>query len=164
MSLRRLLMFVACLTPGWAGAVDMEFYTYNAFEETVAAFQRVSLVLQSPSFTVFVLVFAVAGILVGGLVVGARGMQGRTVNPIAYLIPVVVGVALFRAFVWPTGTLFVYDPVRNATQAVGDVPDAVVLMAGTLNKIERGVVEIIETASADPDAERSGALSGAAGR
>jgi hypothetical protein len=158
MSLRRLLMFVACLAPGWAGAVDMEFYTYNAFEETVAAFQRVSLVLQSPSFTVFVLVFAVAGILVGGLVVGARGMQGRTVNPIAYLIPVVVGVALFRAFVWPTGTLFIYDPVRNATQAVGDVPDAVVLMAGTLNKIERGVVEIIETASADPDAERSGAL------
>jgi hypothetical protein len=38
------------------------------------------------------------------------------------------------------------------------VPDAVVLMAGMLNKIERGVREIVETAAADPAAERAGAL------
>ena len=48
-------------------AVDMDFYTWNAFEETVSAFQRVALVLRDPGFTVFVLVFAVGGILIGGV-------------------------------------------------------------------------------------------------
>lgn len=74
------------------------------------------------------------------------------------LIPAIIGIAIFRGLIIPTGTLHVYDPVRNAYQAVGDVPDAVILVAGVLNKIERGVVEIIETAAADPAAERSGSL------
>jgi|GEM_PF-2865282 len=154
----RLLALLAAGLPATAHAVDLDFYTWNAFEETVAAFQRVALVLQDPGFTVFVLVFAVGGILVGGLMVAAKGMRGQQVNPVGFLIPAIIGVALFRGLVWPTGTLFVYDPVRNDTAAVGDVPDAVILMAGLLNKIERGVRGIVETASADPAAERAGAL------
>jgi conjugal transfer mating pair stabilization protein TraG len=153
-----LLIALAGLLPQTALAVDMDFYTWNAFEETVSAFQRVALVLRDPGFTVFVLVFAVGGILIGGLLVGVKGIKGEKVNPIGFLIPALIGVALFRAFIWPTGTLFIYDPVRNDTAAVGDVPDAVVLMAGMLNKIERGVREIVETAAADPAAERAGAL------
>lgn len=144
--------------PGTAGAVDMDFYTWNAFEETVSAFQRVALVLRDPQFTVFVLVFAVGGVLVGGLLVAAKGMRGQQVNPVGFLIPAIIGIALFRGLVWPTGTLFIYDPVRNDTAAVGDVPDAVTLMAGLLNKMERGVRNIVESDSADPNAERAGAL------
>lgn len=151
-------LLVLVVLPGTAAAADMDYYTYNAFEETVAAFQRVALVLRDPAFAVFVMVFAVAGVLIGGLLVGVKGMKGQPVNPVGFLIPALIGVALFRAFIWPTGTLFVYDPVRNDTTAVGDVPDAVVIMAGLLNKVERGVREIVETASADPAAERSGAL------
>ena len=153
-----LLIALAGLLPQTALAVDMDFYTWNAFEETVSAFRRVALVLRDPGFTVFVLVFAVGGILIGGVMVGVKGIKGQQVNPIGFLIPALIGVALFRAFIWPTGTLYVYDPVRNDTAAVGDVPDAVVLMAGMLNKIERGVREIVETAAADPAAERAGAL------
>ena len=158
--MRRLtpLSILALIWPTWAGAVDLDFYTYNAFEETVSAFQRVALVLADPGFLVFVGIFAIAGVLVGALVMAARGIQGQQVNPIGFLIPAVVGVALFRAVVIPTGTIFIYDPVRNATQAVGDVPDVVVLASGLLNKVERGVSDILLTASADPAAERSGAL------
>lgn len=151
-------LLVLVVLPGTAAAADMDYYTYNAFEETVAAFQRVALVLRDPAFAVFVMVFAVAGVLIGGLLVGVKGMKGQPVNPVGFLIPALIGVALFRAFIWPTGTLYIYDPVRNDTTAVGDVPNAVVIMAGLLNKVERGVREIIETASADPAAERSGAL------
>jgi hypothetical protein len=158
--MRRLLWYLLSLAllPGTAAAADMDFYTWNAFEETVAAFQRVALVLRDPAFAVFVMVFAVAGVLIGGLLVGVKGIKGQQVNPVGFLIPALIGVALFRAFIWPTGTLFIYDPVRNDTAAVGDVPDAVVIMAGLLNKVERGVREIVETASADPAAERAGAL------
>ncbi len=115
-----LLLVLALLLPGTAAAADMDFYTWNAFDETVAAFQRVALVLRDPGFTVFVMVFAVAGILIGGLLVGIKGLKGQQVNPVGFLIPALIGVALFRAFIWPTGTLFVYDPVRNDTAAVGD--------------------------------------------
>jgi hypothetical protein len=152
------LLVLLALLPGTAGAVDLDFYTWNAFEETVSAFQRVALVLKDPEFTVFVMVFAVGGLLVGGLTVAAQGMRGQQVNPIGFLIPVAIGIALFRGLIWPTGTLYIYDPVRNDTAAVGNVPDAVVLMAGMLNKMERGVREIVESASADPAAERAGAL------
>jgi hypothetical protein len=153
-----LVAALAAFGPGVASAVDMDFYTWNAFDETVSAFQRLALVLADPGFLVFVLVFAVAGIIVGSLAAAAKGFQGAKINPIGWMIPAIIGVAVFKAFVIPTGTLFVYDPVRNATQAVGDVPDGVVLLAGMLNKVERGVKEIVTSASANPDAERSGAL------
>jgi hypothetical protein len=153
-----LLALFASVLPATAGAVEMDYYTWNSFEETVAAFQRVALVMRDPGFTVFVLVFAVGGILIGGLLVASKGLRGQQVNPIGFLIPAIIGVALFRGLIWPTGTLYIYDPVRNDTAAVGDVPDAVILMAGILNKIERGVREIVETAAADPAAERAGAL------
>jgi hypothetical protein len=141
-----------------AHALEMEFYTYNAFEETVAGFQRVALVLQDPAFLVFALVFAVLGTLVSLLTAAAKGVMGQQINPVSVLIPAIIGIAIFRGLIIPTGTIHIYDPVRNAYQPVGDVPDAVILVAGVLNKIERGVVEIVETASADPAAERSGSL------
>ncbi len=40
----------------------------------------------------------------------------------------------------------------NKFQTIGQVPDAVVFTAGFLNKIERGMIDIIDTAAA-PDAE-----------
>ncbi len=40
----------------------------------------------------------------------------------------------------------------NRFQTIGGVPDAVVFTAGFLNKIERGMVDIIDTAAA-PDAQ-----------
>lgn len=141
-----------------AHALEMEFYTWNSFEETVAGFQRVALVLQDPGFLVFALVFAVLGTMVGLLTMAAKGVMGQQINPVSILIPSIIGIAIFRGLIIPTGTIHIYDPVRNAYQPVGDVPDAVILVAGVLNKIERGVVEIIATAAADPAAERSGSL------
>ena len=133
-ALKRLGLLLLGLAPAWAGAIDLDFYTYNGFEETVAAFQRVALVLNDNGFLVFAGIFAVMGLLIGGIATATQGLQGHTVNPIAFLIPAAIGVALFRGLVLPTGTLFIYDPVRNATQAVGDVPDLIVLLAGGLNK------------------------------
>ncbi len=151
-------LFAFAFAPASAFAIDMDFYTFNAFDEVVAAFQRVALILQDPAFLVFAGIFAVLGVVFGGAMTAIRGISGQQVNPIAFLVPVLIGVALFRALVWPSGTLYVYDPVRNATQAVPDVPDIVVGLAGILNKIERGVIEIVDTASADPYAQNTGAV------
>mgnify|MGYP001407093790 CR=1 FL=1 len=77
-----------------AHALEMEFYTWNAFEETVAGFQRVALVLQDPGFLVFALVFAVLGTLVGLLTAAAKGVMGQQINPVSVLIPAVIGIAI----------------------------------------------------------------------
>src|SRR3546814_6548215 len=50
-----------------------------------------------------------------------------------------------------TGTVHVYDKVRNAYQPVGDVPNLLVLVAGTTNLIERALVETIDDNTLDPN-------------
>ncbi len=59
---------------------------------------------------------------------------------------------LYLALFVPKGNITVYDPVLNRFQAIDQVPNAVVFTAGFLNKIERGMIDIIDTASA-PDAQ-----------
>ena len=69
------------------------------------------------------------------------------------------GAVLYLALFVPKGTITVYDPVLNRFQSIGQVPDAVVFTAGFLNKIERGMVDIIDTAAA-PDAHYASTAGG----
>lgn len=155
----KIAVAMLCLmVAGPAAAVDMDFYTYNGFSETVAAFRRLSLMMSDNAFLVFAAVFAIAGVSFGALSTGFKGMSGEQVNPVAFFIPVAVGLALFKGAVLPTGTVHVYDPVRNAYEPVGDVPDLIVVIAGGLNKIERGIIEIADTASANPYSDNAGAI------
>lgn len=160
--MRRSVWVALLLGLAWSGAasaLELEYYTYNAFEETVAAFQRLALVFSNSGFLVFVGIFAVGGVVIGGLSVAGKGIAGQQVNPTGWLIPIAAGLIIFRGLLLPTGVIHVYDPVRNSYQAVPDVPDFVVLIAGGLNKIERGIIEITDAASARPYSENSGSVS-----
>lgn len=154
MPLAVCLMLIA----GPALALDTDFYTYNGFSETVAAFRRLALMLSDNRFLVFAAIFAIAGVLFGALATGYKGLTGEQVNPVAFAIPVLVGLALFKGAVMPTGTVHVYDPVRNAYEPVGGVPNLIVLIAGALNKFERGMIEVADTASANPYSDAAGAI------
>jgi TraG-like protein, N-terminal region len=138
------------LWPGFAGAMELDYYTYNAFDETVAAFTRLGLLFSDVNFLGFVVIFAVLGLICGALVVATKGVSGGQVSPTAWLFPILFGLVLFKGLVMPTGRLDIYDPVRNAFQPVDGVPDFVVLVAGVLNKLERGIVEMVNTATATP--------------
>jgi hypothetical protein len=155
-SLAALLLVLAPLP---ALAIDMDFYTYNGFDETVAAFTRLALIFSDNRYLVFFGLFAVLGIIFGGLSVGMQGLSGGGTNPIAPFIPVAIGLAIAKGLLFPTGTVHVYDPARNAYQPVAQVPDLIILLAGGLNKIERGLVNVVDTASANPYGEDAGALS-----
>ncbi|MCX7070045.1 MAG: conjugal transfer protein TraG N-terminal domain-containing protein [Gammaproteobacteria bacterium] len=156
----RLLTLLALLTaPGVSFALETDFYTYNGFDETVAAFTRLGLMLSDNHFLVFATIFAIAGAVLGALSTAYRGISGDQVNPVGFLIPIALGLAVFKAFVMSTGTVHIYDPVRNAYQPVGGVPDIIVAVAGGLNKLERGIIEIADTASANPYSDSAGAIS-----
>ena len=147
------LILVAAL-PSTAFALDMDFYTYDGFTETVNAFKRISLVFANNQYTTLFAVAVVLGLLLGGLFTVGKGIinfqQSATGLSLSWLMTTLIGVAVFKALITPTGTVHVYDPVRNAYEAVPDVPDLIVLVAGMTNKAERAVQEIVDASAAHP--------------
>lgn len=156
--MRRLLLLAALIVaaslPSAAFALDMDFYTYDGFTETVNAFKRISLVFANNEYTTLFAVAVVLGLLLGGLFTVGKGIinfqQSATGLSLAWLMTTLIGVAVFKALITPTGTVHVYDPVRNAYEAVPGVPDLIVLAAGMTNKAERVVQQIVDASAAHP--------------
>jgi conjugal transfer mating pair stabilization protein TraG len=140
----------ALMTATPALAVDTSVYTYDGFDETVDAFRLVSMIFADPRYETLVVVIATAGISIGALLASVRG-QGMGL--VAFGFQMLVGIGLFVSMVAATGTVHVYDKVRNAYQPVGGVPDLLVLVAGTTNLMERALVETIDDNTLDPDSK-----------
>jgi hypothetical protein len=131
--------------PAWA--LDMEFHTYGGFNAVANAFRQVALILSDSGFTGLFYVVAVLGVLFGGIAFFMRMVGGLHLDPISWTWPIMLGMAVYMAAVVPKGSLTIYDPVLNRFETISDLPDGVILIAGTLNKVERGLVEIIDTAA-----------------
>src|SRR3546814_6302908 len=91
---------------------------------------------------------AVAGIALGALLASVRG---NGMGIVAFGFQTLVGIGLFVGMVATTGTVHVYDRVRNAYQPVGDVPNLIVLVAGVTNMMERAIAETIDDNTIDPN-------------
>lgn len=137
-------------TPLPAFALEASYHSYDGFEETVDAFRLVSLIFADPRYETLVLIMAVAGVALGAVLASIRG-QGMGL--VAFGFQILMGVGLFVGFVATTGTVHVYDKVRNAYQPVGNVPNLLVLVAGTTNLIERALAETIDDNTLDPNAK-----------
>lgn len=133
-------------------ALDMEYYTYGGFNPIVQAFTKIALIFSDVSYEGLIFITTVLGIIAATYSYVGKAAIGMRIVPLTYLVPILFGAIVYLAAFVPKGTITVYDPTLNRFQAVGDVPDAVVLIAGFLNKIEKGLVDIIETAAA-PDSE-----------
>ncbi|PTR12616.1 MULTISPECIES: conjugal transfer protein TraG N-terminal domain-containing protein [unclassified Novosphingobium] len=131
-------------------AVDTSYYTYDGFAETVDAFHLVALIFADPRYETLVVICAVAGIALGALLASVRG-QGMGL--VAFGFQMLVGIGLFVGLVSTTGTVHVYDKVRNAYQPVGGVPNLIVVVAGTTNLMERALSEVIDDNTTDPNAK-----------
>ena len=131
-------------------AIDASFHTYDGFAETVDAFRLVSMIFGDARYETLVLIFAVVGIALGAVLAAVRG-QGMGI--VAFGLQIMVGIGLFAGLVATTGTVHVYDRVRNAYQPVGGVPNLLVLIAGVTNLTERALAEIIDDNTTDPNAK-----------
>jgi len=135
-----------------AFALDMEYYTYGGFNPITQAFTKIALIFSDSGYQGLLFVIMVLGLIAGVTAWLARAATGARVIPMVWAVPVFFGAILYLALFVPKGNITVYDPVLNRFQTIGQVPDAVVFTAGFLNKIERGMVDIIDTAAA-PGAE-----------
>lgn len=140
----------AFLVPGIASAAQMQFVVHNAFDETVSALQRLALVVSDPVFMLIAGSLIAATMLFAAMFFSAKGMAKEATNPTGFLIQGAAGLALFFGAVVPKGTLYVYDDVLNKNQAVGSIPDIIVLVAGVTNAIERELTRVVDTAAATP--------------
>ncbi len=134
-----------------ASALDFDYYTYGGFTPTVQAFRRMALVFNDGSYAQVLGLMLGFGLLVGivkGILEANRGGGWAVVRPFAWAI---VATGVIVSSVYQTGTVFVFDPVQNKAEAVGNVPDLIVAIAGGLNLVERNVIDIIDLAQADVD-------------
>lgn len=150
-----VMALLAALTlPSAALAVDMEFYTYGGFEAVVSAFTQLTLIFGNSAYQSLYYTVVVAGIGFGAAVAYIRLVSGSSGSILGWAPIAAVGIAIYIGLFVPKGNLAIYDPVYNKFQIVPNVPDGVVIVAGTMNAIERGLVEIISN-STDPDSYQS---------
>src|SRR3546814_2727293 len=96
------------------------------------------MIFADPRYETLVVIVAVVGIALGALLASVRG---NGMGVVAFGFQTLVGVGLFVGLVATTGTVHVYDRVRNAYQPVGDVPNLLVLGAGVNKMLERAMAE-----------------------
>ena len=151
--MKRLLVILSFLTVSLAAkaafALNMEYYTYGGFEQIVGAFGKIALIFSDSGFKAAIFVAMVIGILFGGIALVMRAVGGRF-STLSWGVPLMAGYLVYAAMIVPQGNLYIYDPVANRNQAVGGIPDGIVFVAGTMNTIERFVVDTIYTTSTDP--------------
>ena len=149
-----VFLVVAIFQASPAYAIDMEYYTYGGFGPITQAFTRLALIFSDAGYIGLFTVVTVLGFLAGSISWFVQVANGGKATPLIWTVPIFFGIILYFGLFVPKGNITVYDPTLNRFQTIGGIPDAVVFTAGVLNKIERGLVEIIDTASA-PDSEYS---------
>lgn len=136
--------FFALVQPAFA--LDMEFYTYNGFGPVSQSFSKIALIFSDGGYNGLFFSIIVLGILAAAFSFTIKSATGAKLMPLSWIYPVIGGVIIYLALFIPKGTITVYDPVLNRFQAIAGIPNGVVFTAGVLNKIERGIVDIIDTA------------------
>lgn len=141
-----LLAIALCLIAAPAWALSGEYYTWNGFHPMVDTFTQIALVFSDKNYNMIfgvILVMSICGGIARGLVSSAVSSRASLWSWVA---PVLLGMAIYQGLIVPTGTLNIYDPVRNETAAVGGIPDGIVMLASAFNAVERGMVDIVDTA------------------
>jgi len=136
-------------------ALDMEYITYGNFDTVFEAFHSLSLWLSDTGWQGLMFVAVMMGIFFGFTTIFAKGLSGQRTGilaPVAF--PVLAGLAVYIALFSPasTGTLTIYDKNLNKFQQVS-LPNGIILVVGSLNKIEQGLADIFGTPD-DPNAPR----------
>ena len=137
------------LTPISAFALDADYYTWGGFDAVASGFLKLALIFSDGGYRGLFFSIIVMAFMFGSFAIVARAASGARANPISWFVPIFVGVVIYLGLVVPTGTIHLYDNQTNRYQAIGGIPDGIIAVAGVLNLVERGMVEIVST-SGDP--------------
>jgi conjugal transfer mating pair stabilization protein TraG len=130
--------------PAWA--IDLDYEVYGGFETIRDAFEIIKGVVNNPDFDGWVFVVAVIGFALSsiGTYITSSGNPEATGKAIMRSI---FAAALVLGLVNTQGRIFLYDPTKNTTAVITNVPNVVVLAAGVPNMFERGLVAMYDAIS-----------------
>ena len=132
-------------------ALDMDYYTWNGFDIEVEAWRILTLIFADNGYKTLFFAVITMGIFLGGFGTIFGLMSGtKQGSSLSWAWPLGLGVMLYLAFIVPKGNLTIYDPVANKFQTIPQVPNGLVAVAGILNKIEKGLSDIISTSGGYP--------------
>ena len=147
--MRWAILLIIFLIPEIGFALEKDFYTYNGIVETEDAFKRISFIFGDVRYNSLFAIIGVLGFLIGGIVLYAKGLSGQKASPLSYIVPLLIGVMVYQAFIIPKGKIHIYDKTLNAYQVVNGVPDGLILLAWGLNTFERIVIDITDSNTAN---------------
>lgn len=146
-----------------ARAVEIDYEISGGFDAVVNAFSKAALIFGADSYKSLFALAMIWGIFFGGVAFYGKAFLKKEESLASWWGPVIIGGALFLGtIILPgNGTLHVYDRTTNMYQAIG-LPQPMVIVAGLLNRIERGVIDMIYTSGGvntyDPQANGAGFL------
>ena len=141
-------LFLVLATAGTAWAINGEYYTYGGFAPITHALQMVSLILSDSGYMSIIYDCLLGGLILGGIVMIVNAVTDGKLNFTKWILSILLGWLVFIGFVNQKGTITVYDPTLNAFQTMNGIPNGLVVVASTLNLVERGFVNVAVTASA----------------
>ncbi|MDA8091559.1 MAG: conjugal transfer protein TraG N-terminal domain-containing protein [Nitrospiraceae bacterium] len=141
-------VFLLLPTPAHAA---WEYYTYGGFDSVLPAWQRVALIFSDSNYNSLFFPIVVLGMFCAIVVLYLKLLGGANVGgPMSWAVPVGIGIILYLGLVVPKDSLMIYDPVMNEGPVeVSGIPLGIAAMAGSLNEIQNGLIDIIDTSS-DP--------------
>jgi len=145
---------------GAENALFREYHTWGGTIDVVEeAFRKLALIMSSQDYRGLFAGMAALGILAGviGMLLAAYGRGvPLTWAWMQVLLVLAVGGAIYLGFIRKTDTLHIYDETTNEMASVPDVPDGVITAAGFFNLIERGMIELTDTAGVNGLSYRDG--------
>jgi hypothetical protein len=141
-------------------ALDMEFYAPNGGSIIADAFTRLALIFSDTQYALAFPIIAAISLMFAAIqnFLIAPLTAGKSGNPLTLFAPLAIGTVFYLAAIVPTGTLHIYDPVKNSTHSVSGIPISIVLLAGMTNLLEKNMIAITETATARPYSEFAGGI------
>jgi len=126
-----------------------ELITQGNFDLIANTFLRIGLIASDNGYrggVIAVIVLVIIGTGLGS--VKKTLMEDRQVYPwINWIGSIAIGLAIYGAFVLNTSTFLVRDQTNNKFVTVTGIPDGIAFLALVGNKIEQGIIGIIETSA-----------------
>jgi len=144
-----LLFLYPSVTFAQVPAFLTEFVIQGNFDLIANTFLRIGLIASDNGYrggVIAVIVLVIIGTGLGS--VKATLMEGRQVYPwVNWIGSIAIGLAIYGAFVLNTSTFLVRDQTNNKFVTVTGIPDGIAFLALVGNKIEQGIIDIVETSA-----------------
>ncbi len=144
------LLYLLFFVTAEAQAANWEFITYGGYDATVNAFRKIALIFSDNAYKGLFFGVIILGILFSYISVLGKAITGGKFSfPLsAWVLPVLLGIMFYFAFILPKDQVTVYDETLNrGPETINNIPRGIATIAGILNKVEKGLIDIIDTSS-----------------